>query len=162
MRLYRICPESYLENLSGLGGSYQDGARWNSPGCPVLYFALSASTALLEMANYIPSPRLIPPAYRLGVYELPEPNSVMELSPADLPADWAVFPHPRSTREIGDRWLQSPRASLVLIVPSAAVPGGLDKIAIVNPRHPECENIRLVRMVKDLYNERTFSGLDDR
>jgi RES domain-containing protein len=161
MQLFRICPEPYLENLSGLGGSYQDGARWNSPGHPVLYFALSASTALLEMANYIPSPRLVPSAYRLGVYELPESSSVMELPPDDLPADWAVFPHPRSTRKIGDRWLQS-RASLVLIVPSAAVPGGLDKIAVVNPRHPECENIRLFQTLRNLYNERTFSGLGDR
>jgi hypothetical protein len=63
MRLYRICPEAYLKDLSILGGSYRDGARWNSPGYPVLYFALSASTALLEMANYIPSPRLVPPSY---------------------------------------------------------------------------------------------------
>lgn len=62
MQLFRICPEPYLENPSGPGGSHQDGARWNSPGHPVLYFALSASTALLEMANYIPSPRLVPPA----------------------------------------------------------------------------------------------------
>ncbi len=161
MRLYRICPEPYLENLSGLGGSYQDGARWNSPGHPVLYFALSASTALLEMANYIPSPRLVPPAYRLGVYALPDSASVVELSMEDLPVDWAVFPHPRSTREIGDRWLQS-RASLALIVPSAAVPGGLEKIAVVNPRHPECGSIRLVQTLRNLYNERTFGGLGSR
>jgi len=158
MHLYRICPELYLDNFSGLGGSYRDGARWNSPGYPVLYFALSASTALLEMANYIPSPRLVPPSYRLGVYQLPKSVSVIELSAADLPTDWAVFPHPRSTRELGDRWL-SARHSLLLLVPSTAVPEGLDKIAMFNPRHPESATLHLVRSISELYNERTFRGL---
>lgn len=160
MRLYRICPEAYLKDLSGLGGSYRDGARWNSPGQPVLYFALSASTALLEMANYIPSPQRVPPSYRLGVYQLPESASVIELPAAGLPADWAVFPHPRSTRELGDRWLNAGH-SLLLLAPSTAVPEGLDKIAVFNPRHPESGSIRLVRTIRDLYNERTFGGLQD-
>ncbi len=66
MRLYRICPERFLENYSGLGASFQDGARWNSKGYPALYFALSPATAMLEMANYLPSPRLVPADYRLG------------------------------------------------------------------------------------------------
>ncbi|MFT4927875.1 MAG: RES domain-containing protein, partial [Phenylobacterium sp.] len=70
MRLYRICPLHFLENYSGLGGSYKDGGRWNLPGVPVMYFALSPSVALLEMANYLPSPRLVPASYRLGIYEL--------------------------------------------------------------------------------------------
>ena len=61
MQLYRICPQSYLQDFSGLGASYKDGARWNSAGLPVLYFALSPATVLLEMANYLPSPRLVPP-----------------------------------------------------------------------------------------------------
>lgn len=64
MRLFRICPEQYLENYSGLGASYRDGARWNKAGIPVLYFALSPAVALLEMGNYLPSPRLVPKSYR--------------------------------------------------------------------------------------------------
>ena len=65
MRLYRICHVRYLEDLRGLGASYRDGARWNEPGFPIVYFAETPSVAMLEMAHYLPSPRLAPPGYRL-------------------------------------------------------------------------------------------------
>ena len=56
MRLYRICHARYLEDLRGLGASYRDGARWNEPGFPIVYFAETPSVAMLEMAHYLPSP----------------------------------------------------------------------------------------------------------
>jgi len=71
MKLYRICPEQYLKNYTGLGASFKNGARWNNKGIPVLYFALSPSVAMLEMANYLPSPRFVPKSYCLGEYNLP-------------------------------------------------------------------------------------------
>lgn len=49
--IFRITKKQYLTTLSGLGGSYEDGARWNKPGTPVLYFGTSAAVAMLEMAN---------------------------------------------------------------------------------------------------------------
>ena len=58
MRLYRICRVEHLEDYSGLGASYRDGGRWNEAGLAVLYFAETASVAMLEMANYLPSRRL--------------------------------------------------------------------------------------------------------
>ncbi len=72
MRIYRISKVDYLEKLTGLGGSYQHGARWNLPGTPVLYFSLSPVVAMLEMANYTSSPRMVPASYRMGVYEIPD------------------------------------------------------------------------------------------
>ena len=97
MRIYRICPECYLENYDGLGASYQDGARWNSTGTPALYFALSPATALLEMANYLPSPQLIPGDYGLGVFQVSKEILVNVLANDELPADWAQYPYPFST-----------------------------------------------------------------
>ena len=70
MFLFRICPERYLEDFSGLGASYQDGARWNFPGTPVMYFASTASLAMLEMAQYLPSPRLLPKNYRIIICQV--------------------------------------------------------------------------------------------
>ena len=58
MQLYRICPEAFLENYSGEGASFRSGGRWNQPGQRVLYFASSAAVAMLEVANYLPSPAL--------------------------------------------------------------------------------------------------------
>ena len=56
MRLYRICHVCYLEDLRGLGASYRDGARWNEPGFPIVYFAETPSVAMLEMAQHWCSP----------------------------------------------------------------------------------------------------------
>ncbi len=158
MRLYRISPIPYLENYQGRGAAYQDGARWNRAGLPVLYFALSSATALLEMANYLPSPQLIPDNYRLGIYEVPDTAPFYTLPDKELPGDWALFPYPLSTRTIGGNWLDTGN-ELGLLVPSSAVPEGLEKIAVINPLHPLCAEIRLIRSTPDLFNKRTFSGL---
>ena len=110
MLLYRIAKEKYLLTLTGRGKSFRDGARWNEAGLPVLYFASSASVALLEMANYIPSPRLVPQSYRLGIYEIPDDVGIETLAIAEMPPDWATYPYPASTQAIGNEWLQSARS----------------------------------------------------
>lgn len=158
MRLYRITLNSYLKDYRGLGASYSDGARWNRARQPVLYFALSASTALLEMANYIPSPRLVPGQYRLGIYGIPDTSPIHTLPESKLPKDWAAFPYPASTQTIGSDWLSAGH-EMGLLVPSSAVPEGLEKIMVINPQHRDCATIRLIKSTKDLYNKRTFSGV---
>ena len=157
MRLYRICPEPFVENFTGLGGSYKSGGRWNLPGIPVMYFALSASVALLEMANYLPSPRFVPKNYRLAIYEL-NTDLVDEIDAAELPENWASFPYPHATQQRGSQWLQSCHAA-ILKVPSAATPGGLEHCVLFNPGHPDSRNMKLVETKKDLFNQRTFSGI---
>ena len=79
MRIYRI---EHLENFEGHGASFRRGGRWNMAGVPVLYFAESASVAMLEMANYLPSPRMVPVAYRLGVYEVASSVSTKKVAGA--------------------------------------------------------------------------------
>lgn len=156
MRLYRICPERYLENYTGLGGSYLNGGRWNSKGHPVLYFAQSPAVAMLEMANYLPSPRLVPKDYRLGVYDIED--ACVETWSGTLPEKWANYPYPASTQAIGDRWLEAVQ-NVALIVPSAATPDGIESIVLVNARHPDCNKIQLVDVKTKLFNERAFQGL---
>lgn len=158
MRLYKIAPERYLNTYTGLGGSYQDGGRWNRPGLPALYFACSASVAMLEMANYLGSPRLVPPSYRLGVYELPDNIPLKTLTPNEMPPDWQAFPYPESTQTIGSDWLMS-QSGVLLIVPSSAVPGGLENIALYNPMHPKANALTLIETKSEIYAERMFSGL---
>ena len=155
MRLYRICHADHLENYQGLGASYRDGGRWNEPGIPVLYFAEAASVAMLEMANYLPSPRLVPPTYRLGVYDLTGNLTTEHWTTADLPPGWDRFPWPPSTQRMGSDWLRRRRASL-LVVPSAAVPGGLENIVLANPARLDAGSIRLSAAHARLYDRRTF------
>ena len=155
MRLYRICHADHLENYQGLGASYQAGGRWNEPGIPVLYFAEAASVAMLEMANYLPSPRLVPSTYRLGVYDVAGHLPAERWTAADLPSGWDRFPWPPSTQRMGSDWLRQRHASL-LVVPSAAVPGGLENIVLANPAGLDAESIRLSAVHARLYDRRTF------
>ena len=158
MKLYRISSAKYLKNMKGMGASYQDGARWNRPGQPVIYFALSPAVAMLEMANYISSPRLVPKNYRLGIYEVPDNISKLEIPKRKLPDNWFEFPYPITTQTLGGNWLEKGE-ELMLLVPSVAVSGGLEKIAIINPLHAECRQIKLVDSTVTIYNERMFDGI---
>ena len=158
MQLFRIVPERYLEDYGGLGSSYRNGARWNRPGQPVLYFACNASTALLEMANYLPSPRMISSALRMGIYELDERASIGTLPREDLPDSWRDYPYPSATQMLGGDWLAGAE-QLGLRVPSAAAPGALEDLIVINPAcHPK-QYLRLINVISELYNERAFSGV---
>ena len=156
MWLYRICPESLLENYSGRGASYQDGGRWNRAGLPVLYFACSASVAMLEMANYLRSPGLVPKSYRLGIFETGA-IGYEQWGIEDLPARWNDYPYPAATQALGSRWLQATTSAL-LLVPSAAIPAGLENIALVNPVHPGARQLKLVSVENGIFNKRAFSS----
>ncbi len=158
MELFRITRIKYLENYTGRGGSFLNGARWNQSGIPVLYFATTPSVALLEMANYLPNPRLIPDDYRLGIYHLPDTVSSQTLTLNNLPQDWSRYPYPSSTQKIGSQWLNE-GSSLILFVPSVAVPAGLENIAVINPRHTQINELRLSSVESSLYNDRAFKGL---
>lgn len=160
MRLFRITRTKYLENFTGRGSSFKNGARWNQPGLPVLYFASTPSVALLEMANYLPNPRLVPADYQLGIYHLPDGVSSQTLTVKDLPADWSQYPYPLSTQKIGSEWLTG-NDSLILIVPSVAVPAGMENIIVVNPLHPAISALRLESVESSLYNQRAFNGLSE-
>jgi RES domain-containing protein len=157
MHLYRICPEHYLEDYSGQGASYRDGSRWNVAGTPIIYFATSASLAMLELANYLPSPRLVPASYRLGIYTLSERVKVDSWGVTDLPEHWNEYPYPASIQELGTVWLKSKRR-LALQIPSAAVPAGLETCVIINPQHSATNQLKLVGQQRDIYNKRIFSS----
>ncbi|WP_170234384.1 RES family NAD+ phosphorylase [Azomonas agilis] len=144
--------------FNGRGASFEDGARWNSSGHPVIYFALDMATALVEAANYLPSPRLVPAAFCKAIYEVKDP-SITILDLKSLPEDWQSFPYPVSTQEIGDRFLDGGE-TLLLLVPSVALSiGGGHVIAVANPNHPEIATITLLETEQPVYAERMFKGI---
>ncbi len=156
IRLFRITRAQYLEDFSGLGASYRSGGRWNEAGVPALYFANAPSVAMQEMANYLPSPRLVPRDYRLAVYEMADDAAIEHWSLDSLPADWRDFPYPQSTQRMGSDWLYGAAAPL-LAVPSAAVPGGLESIVLANPRCLAPGAIRLQSVESEIFNPRVFA-----
>ena len=155
MRLYRIGNLAHLEDYSGLGASFQGGGRWNVRGVPALYFAQTPSVAMLEMANFLPSPRLVPASYRLGVFEAADVIPMDTWSLDEMPPDLCDFPYPRSTQQMGTKWLLHGTEQL-LAVPSAAVPGGLENIVLASPSRLDPESIRLLAFEKEIYGPRTF------
>ncbi len=160
MLLYRIAKERYLDDFSGLGKSYEYWGRWNYPGCPVVYFAVSPAIALLEMGNYLGSPRHIPRTMRMGTYEIDDPVfNPRVISIENLNEDWRDFPYPDTTQSLGTKWLKS-NASLFMAVPSCAVPvsSGWD-CCVMNPQHPDRVKIKLASITNDIYNDRLFGVL---
>jgi len=155
MRLFRICHQKRIKDYSGLGASYEDGARWNVVGQPVLYFAATPSVAMLEMANYLPSPHHIPPSYRLGIYALAKRVKTETWAVEDLPKNWRQFPYPKSTQSKGAEWLAAKKCGF-LLVPSVAVPGGLENIVVVNPLHKDIQHLEHVGTEKQIFNARVF------
>ena len=158
MHIYRISKLAYMENYSGRGASFLNGGRWNPAGLPVLYFAQTPAVAMLEMAHYSLSPRLVPQSFRLGVYELPDDTCAQALS-EPYSENWNANVYPRSTQQTGKKWLES-AGSLILWVPSTALPIDTDKIAVLNPLHPDIKYLKLISSEKEIYNKRAFSGVN--
>ena len=156
MRLYRIAGQQHIEDFRGLGASFQAGGRWNRAGTPALYFAASAAVAMLEMAQYLPSPRLVPRSYRMGVFEASDKLRLDRWRAEELPADWRSFPYPESTQALGSDWLLHGQAEL-LALPSAAIPGGLGDIVLASPGRLGSGTVRLVETLADLYSPRMFA-----
>ena len=159
MKLYRAGREHHLEDFEGTkGNSFKKGARWNLPYNPVLYFAPSPSIAAMELAQYFPTPDLVPDDYVMGEFEIPDSLKSKTLSIEDLPENWHIYPHPQCTKEIGTAWLQKVE-ELCLFVPSAATPGYRENIIVVNPRHGDINQIKLINIIDKIYPERMFQGL---
>jgi RES domain-containing protein len=76
----------------------------------------------------------------------------------DLLKNWQDYPHPNSTKKIGSAWLKYGKESS-LFVPSAATPGNLEQIIVINPKHPDFRQIKLTQIIQPIYSDRIFKGL---
>jgi hypothetical protein len=76
----------------------------------------------------------------------------------DLPKNWQDYPHPNSTKKIGSAWLKKGKESC-LFVSSAATPGNLEYIIVINPNHPDLRHIKLTQIIHPIYSDRIFQGL---
>ena len=119
-------------------GPWRYGGRWNSPGVRVVYVSEHQSTAAFEVfANRVPF--ILGEKYK--AFHLQWPDSLTEIFPVKkLPGHWRISPLPPETQEIGDRWVQE-RRSTVLALPSAISPD--DTNFLLNPEHPDFKRIRI-------------------
>ncbi len=120
MKLWRLVREPYAA-LDG-AGPQKHGARWTSPGLPVVNFASDPGLAVLVVLRYLPRDLAgIDQDYLLGWTDI-------DASPERFP----FVDDPAEKRRIGDEWLNSCR-SLLACVRSAVLPEA--DVVLMNPRH---------------------------
>lgn len=158
MIAYRISLREYGNAaFSGLGSAFA-AQRWNSRNIPLVYASGSLALATLEvLANLNTYARLAKTEYVYYAIKV-APRYIENLREDDLPNDWKVYPHSKSTQTIGDKWFLEKR-SLALVVPSAVVPS--EKNILFNPLHQDFKKLvisqpkdlkvdpRLIKMAKD-------------
>lgn len=119
------------------------GGRWNSPGRAMIYTAASPSLAVLEVLVHLDlPPELAPLDYMLLAIDIPDDAPMEQL--VDLPDQ---------PQAAGDDFLTR-GAALVLRVPSAVVPQETN--ALINPRHPQAERLRLAGQEPFRFDRRLF------
>ncbi|MFJ3460381.1 RES family NAD+ phosphorylase [Achromobacter spanius] len=147
------------DDLSGAGAAAV-GGRYNSPGTPVVYASASVALAVLETVVHFAA-RASEHANRYLI-ELAVPNGLFEarqsLSLAQLQDDypfWDAVPFAEASQAVGDNWVAS-GVSALLELPSAIVPyrGVPDCNYLINPAHPDAENIVVVRRERFVYDPR--------
>ena len=78
---------------------------------------------------------------------------VRELRAEDLPKDWNVFPHPASTKEIGQQWTHT-QSSALLKVPSSVSPREANYL--LNPEHPDADKVEVAAVLEHAFDPRLF------
>lgn len=160
MLVYRYIKEKYLNDPLSAIGANRYGGRWNSPGKPMLYTSLNASTAQLEILAGINNPEVLS-EYHLVCLELPDDYMILE--PEELirvqenrnsKVSWDASLHPEYTREIGDLWMEE-QETLTLLVPSSLCQ--IDYNALINTKHPRFSEVKVLDKVVCPISPRLFS-----
>ena len=138
MIVYRLSKQLYCHDLSGTG-AFKAGGRWNSKGTALVYTAESRALCVAEVAVHVPV-GIIPKDFFLVTLEIPD-NAIEEIDFKDLPEDWNAFPHPISTQQYGDAFVQAGKV-LALKVPSVVVPGDFNYL--LNPDHQLMQKVSFV------------------
>lgn len=141
MVVWRTCKTKYASTAFQGIGAREYGGRFNSAGSPpVVYTACSTlALALLEILVHLPN-RRTPPDFSYIKATIPDGVSRRKLEPEHLPTNWDMWPHPESTRAIGDEWLDE-KSTCLLLVPSAVTM--VDYNCVINPQHEDFKLIQI-------------------
>ena len=151
-RAFRIADRRH-DLFDGMG-AFLSGARWNSPGCRVIYAAETFAGALLEMLMHT---RLgaVPRTHAWIEIEIPGDVSLEEVDAGAIPG-WDTEDS-AAAREFGDAWYRS-RRSLVLVVPSIVLPSGMGRNVLFNQEHEEFGRLAATDPRPVVWDKRLFAG----
>jgi RES domain-containing protein len=111
------------------------------------------SLAMIEYFVHV-EPDSLPKDLVLVIAEVPEKLSRRVISTKQLPANWRKVPAPPALTVIGDAFVQDAQTA-ILIVPSALSPA--ESNWLINPAHPEVNEIRVRPLQKFSYDPRFFN-----
>jgi len=140
MYVYRIERTKYLNDiLSGKGAALCSGNRWNSLHTPMVYTSQSRSLAVLEILARVIAMELIPGDRMLVELEIPDRIKIEEITLAELPPNWNIFPPGEQTQVLGDAFIRKAK-SAVCKVPSSLLEGEFNYL--INPLHSDSKHIK--------------------
>jgi len=146
MYVYRIERKKYLDDmLSGNGAALCSGNRWNSLHTPMVYTSQSRSLAVLEILARVNAMELVPGDRMLVELEIPDNMRVDEITLADLPVNWHIFPPGEQTQVLGDAFIRKALAA-VCKVPSSLLEGEFNYL--INPSHPKSKHLKIIKTIE--------------
>lgn len=151
MEVFRLARERYANRLSGEGAAIK-GARWNPVGVELIYTAMNRSLAMAEVAVHFTLATL-PEDYLMLTIEIPDEVETIQITEADLPIDWKVFPHPASTQKIGQNFIAENKYC-ALIIPSVVTQGDFN--VLINPYHTDFSKVSITKKEKFPFDNRIF------
>jgi RES domain-containing protein len=151
-RVYRIVRSCFAKRPFDGEGAYLFGGRWSSPGTRLVYTSEHASLAMIEYFVHIDASD---PPKDLVLVSADVPDSVSRTTRnvRSLIASWRESPAPPEFAQIGDLFVRSGRAA-ILIVPSVLAPSETNWL--INPAHPEFDRIQVNAPEPFLYDKRFF------
>ena len=151
MIVYRLCRESYANDLSGRGAEI-NGGRWNGKGTPALYTSASRALCAIEIVVHVPA-GIIPKDYFMVSISIPDNEAIDTINLKNLPANWNNNPISGSTQRIGNAFLAEQKA-LALKVPSAIIKDEWNYI--INPMHPNFKKVKIINIEPFTFDTRLF------
>lgn len=148
--MYRLLREPFAATPFDGEGSYRYGGRWSAPGTRVVYTAEHLSLAMIEYLVHL-DPSHPPKDLMLARAAVPEDLPKLRLTADELPSDWRDYPAPESLAAVGDKFVLTGEAA-VLIIPSAVAP--TENNWLLNPHHPDFRHIELKRSEPFHYHPR--------
>jgi RES domain-containing protein len=132
-------------------GARLAGARWNSPGHPVIYAADTYAGAILEILAHSASPRTFAGMHHAVEIELPEEIAGV-VDPAAIPG-WEAKDSPVALA-VGDAWLKDGRTAALIVPALPSRPVGRN--VLINPAHPDAGKISVSAPFPVPWDERLF------
>jgi RES domain-containing protein len=118
-------------------GAMKLGARWNSPGRPVIYAADTFAGAILEILAHALRPRTLPGPQHASRNAIPD--RLVESVDDDEIAGWETEDSVVALR-LGDEWLASGRTPILVVPALPSRPIG--RTVLINPLHERAAEIQ--------------------